>query len=59
MKTKKTALCLAGLALALTLPVSSFVAAGLKAGATAVCDDLKAGSRADTGPVQRVTHICL
>ena len=43
MKTKKTALCLAGLALALTLPVSSFAAdADLKAGEAAVYDELRA-----------------
>jgi rhodanese-related sulfurtransferase len=42
MKKKSTALCLAGLALSLTLPVSSFAAADLKAGETAVYNELRA-----------------
>jgi rhodanese-related sulfurtransferase len=42
MKKKKTALCLAGLALAFTLPVSSFAATDLKAGETAVYSELRA-----------------
>ena len=42
MKTKKILSCLTLSALALTLPVSSFAAADLKAGETAVYDDLRA-----------------
>ncbi|WP_446011869.1 rhodanese-like domain-containing protein [Candidatus Electrothrix sp.] len=42
MKKKRTALCLAGLALTLILPVSSFAAADLKAGETAFYEKLRA-----------------